>query len=323
MTVNRRIRFHKDAEKQQHLHNVRTEGCCKLADGPIYFVSDTHLGDGTGADRFMYPNQLMSLLNRIDQEPNAQLVLLGDLMELWATSLEPVLIKHAPIFALLGKLSANHPVTYVVGNHDCVPWYYFVGQGAGTVQVAERFTGARGALVAVHGHQFDPFNEIKLSDGHVKVPWTRRLVRAVGFLERIGGDDAAEAIIDAGDFLEQKLSALNALAPDGDPDSRQRLASFLRGAREVARRQSPGERGYPDGEKAYEEGALGFFRAGARFVVMGHTHHPLVRTYGNRVYVNSGSWVWDRYPPTYARFAGGRLELLEANNHQPYSPPSL
>ncbi|HWI53271.1 MAG TPA: UDP-2,3-diacylglucosamine diphosphatase [Symbiobacteriaceae bacterium] len=269
-----------------------------MADEVIYFISDTHLGDGTGADRFRYPDQLMRLLSKIDAEPGAHLVLLGDLMELWATSLEPILIKHAPTFFALGKLAATHPITYVVGNHDCLPWYYFVGQGLGQMRVAERFTAARGALVALHGHQFDPFNKVSMTEGHLKVPWTRRLVQAVGVVGRLGGEAAGEAVADMGSVLEKAAT----------------------GVRQVMEHESPGERGYPPGERAYEDAANLLMRQGARFVVMGHTHHPLVRRLGNRMYVNTGSWVWDRYPPTYGRFARGQLELLDANTHQPYVP---
>lgn len=293
-----------------------------MPDGAVYFVSDTHLGDGTTADRFLYPSQLMNLLNRVEQEPHSELVLLGDFMELWSASLESVLVKHAPVFFMLGKIASKHPVTYVVGNHDCVPWYYFVGQEAASIRVVERYTALRGNLVAVHGHQYDPFNSVKLTEDGLKVPWTRRLVKAIGFLERVGGPQAAEAVTDAGDFLERKLSALDTLVNDSDAVTRENLGRFLEQVQKVARTESPGERGYPSGEKSYEEAALRFFRNGAMFVVMGHTHHPLVRKYGNRVYVNSGSWVWDRYPPTYARLGGGRLELLDANTHQPYVPPA-
>ena len=293
-----------------------------MADEVIYFVSDTHLGDGTGADRFRYPNQLVELLHRIQAEPVAHLVLLGDLMELWATSLEPVLIKHAPLFFMLGQLATTHRVTYVVGNHDCLPWYYFVGQGMGQVQVAERFTAARGALVALHGHQYDPLNKVALAEGHVKVPWTRRLVQAVGFLGRVGGEQAADALANAGSILEKATATLETLVPDHDAGSRQTTGAFLTQARKVIEHESPGERGYPPGERTYEDAAYSLMRAGARFVVMGHTHHPLVRRFGNKAYVNTGSWVWDRYPPTYARFSRGQLELLDANTHQPYVPPA-
>jgi UDP-2,3-diacylglucosamine pyrophosphatase LpxH len=257
----------------------------------LYFVSDTHLGDGTAADRFQYPQQLMALLGRIAAEPGAHLVLLGDLMELWAASMEAVLVRHAPIFRAIAQIAASHPVTYVVGNHDCLPWYYFLNQAVGNISVAERFVSTRAGLTALHGHQYDPFNRVNTTGDQVKVPWTSKLVKVVGLLERIGGDKAGDAIEEIGELLTR-----------------------------VAERESPCERGYPDGERCYAEGARSLMRAGARYVVMGHTHHPLVQTYGPRVYVNTGCWVWDRYPPTYARFADGRLELLNGETHLAYTP---
>lgn len=285
----------------------------------IYFISDTHLGDGTGADRFRYPQELLGLLERIEAEPAAQLVLLGDFMELWASGLEAVMIRHAPVMTAIARVAARHPVTYVVGNHDCVPWYYYLGTGVVNLRVTERFTAARGALVALHGHQFDPFNRVNVNEGAIKVPWTRQLVQAVGFLGRVGGDAAGEAIADAGDVLERAAESLEQLLPSWDHQARKDLGTFLQSLKSIASRQSPGDRGYPEGERQYEEAAHGLMRQGARFVVMGHTHHPLTRQYGNRVYANTGSWVWDRYPPTYVRFQEGRLALLDARTHEPYN----
>lgn len=284
----------------------------------IYFVSDTHLGDGSAADRFRYPDQLLDLLDRIAAEPRAQLVLLGDIMELWAFGMESVMIRHAPILTALGRLSEKHPVHYVVGNHDCLPWYYFLGKAAGGIRITERFTAARGALVALHGHQYDPFNRVQVAGGAVKVPWTRRLVQAVGFLGRVGGDATSNAIADAGDTLERLVNTLEQLTPDWKDEDRRHLGAFLGNLHQVWSRESPGERGYPPGEKGYQDGAHALMRQGARYVVMGHTHHPLVAAYGVRMYVNTGSWVWDRYPPTYARFVDGVLELLDATSHKTY-----
>lgn len=292
-----------------------------MAGRVVYFLSDTHLGDGTGADRFQYPAQLMELLRRIEAEPSAHLVLLGDIMELWAASLEAVLITHAPIFHALGRIAATHPVTYVVGNHDCLPWYYFLGQSAGRITVVERVKAHRGSLWALHGHQFDPFNRVRLTDdGGVKAPWTRKLVRMLGFLGRVGGDTTGDALADLGEALSRAAGSLETLLPHWDAGTRQALRTGLQEAKLILERQSPGERGYPSEERIYDEAALGLMREGAKYVVMGHTHHPLKRTYGARVYINTGSWVWDRYPPTYGRFANGQLELLDANTHTPFTP---
>lgn len=292
-----------------------------MAGEVIYFISDTHLGDGTGADRFLYPKQLMDLLLRIETEPGAHLVLLGDIMELWATNLESVLANHAPVFYAIARIAATHPVTYVVGNHDCLPWYYFLGQRAGRIHIVERMTARRGGLVALHGHQFDPYNQIKVEhDGGVRAPWTRRLVQLIGFLERLGGQATGEAIDNIGERVTKAANSLEALLPHWDVGSRQAVSQGLNEVKLILERESPGERGYPSEERTYDEAALGLMRDGAKFVVMGHTHHPLRRIFGARLYVNTGSWVWNRYPPTYGRYAGGQLELLDANSHTPYEP---
>ncbi len=292
-----------------------------MPDPVLYFVSDTHLCDGTGADRFLYPKELMALLRRIEAEPQAHLVLLGDFLELWACSLEAVMVQYAPILKQLGRLAQKHPVTYVVGNHDSLPWYYFLGQHLGQVRLAERFTTADGRLVALHGHQYDPFNQVAVESGKVKEPWSRKLVEVIGFLGRVGGDAVGDAIQDVGHALSQTAGQLERLLPHWEEQDRQAMGECLRQTRDVLYRESPGERGYPVGEKLYENAARRLVRGGARWVLMGHTHHPLVRQFDKGVYVNTGSWVWDRYGPTYARFAGKKLELLDGRTHRPYHVP--
>jgi len=285
----------------------------------IYFISDTHLGDGSGADRFRYPTQLRELLSKIESEPGAELVLLGDLMELWAAPLEAVLIHHADLFHSIARIAATRPVTYVVGNHDCLPWYYFLGQSAGNLQIVEEFSTERGALIAVHGHQFDPFNRVKVTEGgQVKAPWTRRLVQVMGILGRLGGESTGDAIERVGDRVAQAANSLETLLPHVDATGRLSIRRGLEQTKNVLAHESPGERGYPAGERMYDEAAYGMLRRGARQVVMGHTHHPLVRKYGSKTYVNTGSWAWDRYPPTYARLSEGMLTLVDATTHAPY-----
>lgn len=290
-----------------------------MASPVYYFVSDTHLGDGTGADRFRYPRQFLDLLLKIETEPRAHLVLLGDIMELWASPMEAILIQHAPIFHTIARIAATRRVTYVVGNHDCLPWYYFLGLTAGNINVVERFTTPAGKLIAEHGHQYDPFNRVKVGEeGQVKAPWTRRLVQAIGFLGRVGGERTGDLIETIGNRVTEAASSLEVLMPEADQSVRDTVRRGLQETQRVISRESPGQRGYPVGERTYEEAALSHLRDGFRHVVMGHTHHPLTRRFGQKSYVNTGSWVWDRYPPTYARFSGGTLELLEANTHQPY-----
>jgi len=289
----------------------------------IYFISDAHLGDGTGADRFRYPAQLRELLGKIESESGAELVLLGDLMELWAAPLEAVLIRYADVFQTIARIAKTRPVTYVVGNHDCLPWYYFLDSSVGNLQIVEEYTADRGTLVAVHGHQFDPFNRVKVTDtGQVQAPWTRRLVQVMGFLGRVGGEPAGDAIERIGEQVGAAANSLETLLPHVEANGRLSIRRGLEQTKNIMAHESPGERGYPAGERIYDEAAMGMIRRGARHVVMGHTHHPLVRASGTKSYVNTGSWVWDRYPPTYARYSEGRLTLMDANTHTPYQGES-
>lgn len=285
----------------------------------IYFISDIHLGDGSPADRFQYPRELLDLLTRIEAEPSAELVLLGDVLELWSSTLEGVMIQYGPVMRAIARIAAQHPVTYVVGNHDALPWYHYVGAHLGPVRVAERFEAARGQLVALHGHQYDPFNRVKTGEGELDLPWTKRLVQMIGTLQRYGGDPTRTAVNSVAEWVSQALDKADNWLASMDDDARRQAKGALKIALQIAERESPGQRGYPEGESRYEEAAAALMRQGARFVLMGHTHHPLRRTFGERAYVNTGSWVWSRYPPTYGLWRDGRLMVMNAQTHQEFN----
>lgn len=287
-----------------------------MPDRVIYLISDLHLGDGTRADHFLHPEVLLGLLDRVAAQPGAELVLVGDLFELWSAELGAVLTHWQPLISRLATLARQVPVTYVVGNHDALPWYAYLGAQWGPVRIAERFESRLpgGSLLAVHGHQYDPFNRIQKQEGQVHVPFTRQLTALAGQLERAGlggvvqeGKDLLEGFLLAADRVERS-----------DPA---KWPPLLRLARQLIERESPGQRGYPEGESRYREAAAGLMRQGARWVVMGHTHHPDIFSAGRWRYVNTGCWCWDRYPPTYARWAGGELALLDARDDTPFTPP--
>lgn len=281
----------------------------------IYFVSDLHLGDGTAADRFLHPGPLLDLLDRVAADPDGELVLLGDVLELWACDLDAVATRHAPLLRRILDLARERPVTYVVGNHDCLPFYLYLGARAGRLAVAERYVRRLGAdlLVALHGHQYDPFNRVEVQAGQVHAPWTQRLVRLLGDLQRAGLGDL---VTQGGAAADQWLQAIDQAVQQAGPVERH----LLQVVRDVLLREPPGQREYPLGEERYRAAALDWMRQGARWVVMGHTHHPDLLTMGRRVYANTGCWCWDRYPPTYALWVGGELNLYDARTGAPYRP---
>ena len=82
----------------------------------IFVVSDLHLGDGSSfdpickSDRYV---QLLHLLDYMDRE-NGQLVILGDLLELWRFSLSSVMNQWHGLLDRFDQMNA----IYVLGNHD-------------------------------------------------------------------------------------------------------------------------------------------------------------------------------------------------------------
>lgn len=293
--------------------------------GPrIFLVSDLHLGDGTAADRFLYAREFLDLLDRVGGVPGAELVVVGDLLELWACDLDAVMAGHYRMVSRLLALSEQVPITYVVGNHDALPWYLYLDSRLGRLSLVERYTRRVGGdtLVAIHGHQYDPFNRVRTAGQEIQVPPIRHLVALMGALQRVGlkhlvaeGQSLVDQLVHAAEELEAGRWPSGAPLPEP-------LRSGLQAVRGLLLREAPGQRGYPAGEPRYREAALDWMRRGARWVVMGHTHHPDRLEVGKRVYVNTGSWCWDRYPPTYALLADHSLELLDARNDQPFIVPA-
>lgn len=268
----------------------------------IYFLSDLHMGDGTKADRFRYPHELMQLLDRMRVEPGAELVLLGDVLELWACELTAVLLAHVPVVRAILDIARNHRVTYVAGNHDALPTYAYLGVDALGLHIAERYQSPDGKLIALHGHQYDPFNQINPGPhGKIDTPASAKLAHGMGVLERMLGPVPGDAAAAMGDWIEHASQALAHV-------------------KEMHQHQSPGDRGYPADEDFYRKGAHALARGGIRWVVMGHTHQPeAVNLGGGRGYVNIGSWVSPNYPPTYGHYDGQRVRLLVAPEGAEYT----
>ena len=129
--------------------------------GPIYAISDLHMGDGGPRDNFAYGDrekQLMSFLDFVDDN-HGQLVICGDLFELWQSNVSKVLTKRIWLLDRLAKMEA----VYILGNHDA-DLRYFLGQsGWLTHPFFERMCLGCFAHLAgksfqfIHGHEADPY----------------------------------------------------------------------------------------------------------------------------------------------------------------------
>ena len=83
---------------------------------PLYFVSDLHMGDGSGADDFagLHEDAFWWWLRHISQDGHGQLIMLGDLRELWQCKQWAVGHRYRLMEARLAEMTARR----IRGNHD-------------------------------------------------------------------------------------------------------------------------------------------------------------------------------------------------------------
>lgn len=85
--------------------------------GKIVVISDTHFGDETQLlDDARTVDRLMEAL--ADRGPIAELILLGDILDLWVETLMPTLRKARYFIESLSRLTNVACAVYVPGNHD-------------------------------------------------------------------------------------------------------------------------------------------------------------------------------------------------------------
>lgn len=129
------------------------------------FVSDLHLGDGSPADGSFSNELLLEYLNYLLGIAD-EVIVGGDILELWQFQLGSVWAAHTPVIELIDC----HPkIRKLVGNHDLDRASY---PGTHEYYVTEH-EGVR--LAACHMHQFDPACSgwgAKVSRWLVKHVWT-------------------------------------------------------------------------------------------------------------------------------------------------------
>ena len=139
----------------------------------IVFISDLHLGDGSKSDDFHRDAEFIEFLKWTDGRAK-EIVILGDLYELWQAKYEKVIWHHAAVIRALE--ARRDKITYVFGNHDYLPFARVT---------AETYRSGDGRIVAQHGHQYDKYNEFKNPLRSIKWPIGRWITLAVAGLERI------------------------------------------------------------------------------------------------------------------------------------------
>lgn len=127
----------------------------------IYAISDLHMGDGGPRDNFAYGNreeEFNSFLYMVRQN-QGQLIICGDLFELWQSNVSKVLTRRE---WLLDRLAKMHAI-YILGNHDADLCCFMHKEGwlehpfFSTMCSEHEDRVAGMAIRFIHGHQADPY----------------------------------------------------------------------------------------------------------------------------------------------------------------------
>jgi UDP-2,3-diacylglucosamine pyrophosphatase LpxH/uncharacterized membrane protein HdeD (DUF308 family) len=127
----------------------------------IFVISDLHLGDGGARDNFEAGRKTPDLRAFVDHvgAEGGELLVLGDLFELWQMNLSLLFVKRRELLDHLASVD----LAYVPGNHD-VDLLHFIGTD---LLAHPFFARMRAPFVRAiggrrfrfcHGHETDPFN---------------------------------------------------------------------------------------------------------------------------------------------------------------------
>lgn len=256
------------------------------------FVSDLHMGDGSRTDDFHRDKEFLFFLDFVE-EGQHELIIVGDLFELWQADFDRVIFQHSDVINRILSLKDKLKVTYVVGNHDYIPFAKFVDYDIG---VCLRYRDSGNNLVAEHGHQYDIFNRYKNPLRSIKWPSGKRFTLFVATLERLIHTDI--------DRWTQKTI--------------ENLDEFMREAIVVRNKVTPStkkyfQRGGHFGE--FEAAVKDYITNGENLVIFGHTHKAQLEKIEGGIYANCGTWV-DGITPTYIACDKDKIELREALTHK-------
>jgi len=234
---------------------------------PLFFVSDAHLGADKKPIEKIKERNLLSFLEMVKSQGEG-LYILGDLFDFWFEYHHAVPNRHYKILFKLSELvNQGVRIDYIAGNHD----YWF-----------EDFFPQE---IGVHVHK---------SPLEVQIHSKRFLIaHGDGIIKNDPGYLVLKRILQ--NPLSIRLYRL--VHPDlGIPLAR--IASRLS-------RQHPSNPSSREDED-YLNYAKSKFKIGFDFVVLGHSHRPLIRRWGDKTFVNVGDWMRKF---TYGRFDGENLTL--------------
>lgn len=269
-------------------------------DKPVFVISDLHIGNGSYLDQFTRARAEPLLLKFLDYvaEQQGQLMILGDLMELWRFPVDQV-VDHRG--RLLDRLSQASPI-YIAGNHD-IALTQIDGQAHHpllgrvedplTLEIGER------RFRFMHGHEVDPLISHRVYSQTVP----RYLIPAFALKDtfcRATGGVFSELFLEGAECFYRLTHTLR-----GHPAGRihPELAAERR---QVERPHKPSIRAH---------GMLSRYRhdrdeSDYDVTVVGHSHK--VGRYGNW-YFNSGCWIRARHSFLQI-WPDGHVEVFDWDN---------
>lgn len=257
------------------------------------FISDLHLGDGSRADDFHLTDEFLRFLDIIETE-GRQLIIAGDLLELWQADLDKIVFYHNRIIRQLLILAREGRLVYLIGNHDHIPFVKYLEP---QLNIQLEYKDEESGIWAEHGNQYDIFNRYKDPRMAVCNKWGRNISYLTGWAERIIHPDfdqwSANALLEKGGaFLKQAVAIKNKLTPS---------------SKEYYRRGG--------NLTEYEEAARRLINSGRRIIIFGHTHQSALKELDTGIYANCGCWC-SKEVPTYIRVNDDKIELVNGINHQ-------
>jgi UDP-2,3-diacylglucosamine pyrophosphatase LpxH len=247
----------------------------------IFVISDLHIGDGSVKDSFRYGKKhtlLQSFLDYVDKE-DGELIIIGDLLELWGHRLEAVIRKQGQLLDRLAEMGA----VFVPGNHDSeiMSWENIKRPPHLFFESARRpFIRTIGGkrFKFMHGHEADPFVQGNMQCvAHVLTAYTQVFAFEKAVLA-LSNDLVEEVILEVGENILRLWNWIIGNVTKTFMD----CCSFAQGnklifSKEKIRAQNMLTRYYQDMNRYLYD-----------VVIAGHTHKPgQFRNW----YFNSGSWT--------------------------------
>ncbi len=245
----------------------------------IVAVSDLHLGfDNSDKSAFV-----RFLRNRQSDPSVTDLVLLGDIVDMWRRDSSGVFLENHDVLDLIIELQKKMRVYYIAGNHD---FHVLKLQGRGyPINFLDALTLQQNGVNCrfMHGWQFDEMQREHFMES----------------LCHSMSDNKGDRDSNIWAALGRYESDLSRLFSAIDRGRKRRTAELL---------QLPPEERLIKTLKAVEKKARSAVQAG-EVIVFGHTHRPFINETENLA--NTGSWVTTvPVHNTFVRLEGGKPKIF-------------